>query len=129
MIVTNYDPITKTLNTIFSGAISIQDLTEYFLELGLDQSLPDKLRYFEDHTNAEYTFKPNEIKQLATAIGACFNKFKFIKVAILHSKPKETAYSILAMQQINSPSVKTKVFSTKQAATDWLISEDLPLYS
>lgn len=123
MIRTTYDSANCILHSEFSGPITLNELMDYFYELATNSNLPDSFYYFEDHTEADFVFKAKDLKKVTRLVNTCIKRFKYIKVAIVLSKPKETAYSILALQHIKFPALNALVFSTREAATEWLMSE------
>lgn len=126
MIITTFDASNNILHSKFSGNISFTELIEYFHQLGRNNIFPSSLYYFEDHTEAEYSFKASEVKKLARVLNICITRFEYIRVAIVQSKPKETAFSIMAIQNIKHNKVYALVFSTHEAAMEWLMLHKEP---
>lgn len=123
MILTTYDSKNQIISSKYSGNISLDEISDHFHQLGRTINLPDYLYYYEDHTEAKYTFKAGDVKKIVRLLNICIKRFECIKVAIIQSKPRETAYSILALQYLDFTNINASVFSTTEAANNWLKTE------
>ena len=123
MIKYHFNDDLQILEVIYKGDIKSEDpfkLTKYIRD---DNKLPRKLKVLIDASNGNYNFDPASVGEFIKDINLTLKKYEFIKEAFIHSKPKETAYSILfASGQIES-NYYHNIFSTKEAAFQWLIDK------
>ena len=120
MIQTTYCSETRIISTNYIGKIDAKEIIEYIGNLEITNESYKDLLYFEDQTEAEFIFSPIEIKQIVHALYAKIKDIPSIRVAVLNSRPKETAFSIIAIRLLKAENLHAKVFSTQQAALDWL---------
>lgn len=121
MIHTIYDPELRVISTYYSGKIDAKEIIEYIDKLEVDKKVYENLLYFEDQSKAEFIFNPSEIRKLIHALFTKASSLSAIRVAILNLRPKETAFSLIAIRLLKGKKVNAKVFSTKEAALDWLL--------
>jgi hypothetical protein len=121
MIHTTYHSDTKILSTHYIGKIDATEILEYIKDLNILDINSDKLLYYEDQTQAEFTFKASEIKQIVHALYSKIKGLPSIRVAVVNLHPKETAFSLIAIKLLKAKNMNAKVFCTKEAALDWLL--------
>lgn len=121
MINTIYDPELRVISTNYIGKIDAKEIIDYIDNLDLDKKVYENLLYFEDQSKAEFIFNPSEIRKLIHALFTKVSRLSAIRVAIFNLQPKETAFSLIAIRLLRAKKVHAKVFSTKEAAMDWLL--------
>lgn len=108
---------------VYSGVITEAELVanaqKFFAEAAPDSS------YFilEDGRQATYNL-PRDINH--TILGIVQNhiqKFRVLRVAFVQDKPKETAINVMFEHLIAMPNYRYRVFTTREVALDWLITE------
>ena len=121
MIQTNYNSESKIISTNYIGKIDANEIIEYFGDLNIEGDFKKDLLYIDDHTQAEFDFKALDIKQIVHALYDKIIKLNSIRVAVVNTKPKETAYSLIAIRLLRAKNMHAKAFCTKEAAQDWLL--------
>ena len=127
MITTYYDSQENILFAIYKGIITSEDVIENLKSLLTNADTSKDLIYFEDMTEATFSFKPTEMRKIAKVLSDNISAYRRVTVAILHSKPRETAYSFLALQLIHDRNFNVKIFTTREAAMNWLSAESARL--
>jgi len=107
--------------TTYSGKITAEEIIRYIFHLKLPQKQHKEILYFEDHTEAEFIFNSTEIKQIVHTLYAKIKDNHGIRVAVLNTRPRETAFSIIAIRLLRADNLFARVFCTRQAALDWLL--------
>lgn len=123
MIQYEYNSEMGIVEAVYTGDIHVSDLIAYGDKIYADQSLPRKLLVLTDVTKANYVYSTKEFEELMENLKRHLTAYKFIKVAFIQSKPKETAYSMLVTKMNPSPNYVRGVFSTREAALKWLLSK------
>lgn len=121
MITTTFDSEIDITTTTYQGQIDALELINYISKITLNTDELSKVLYFEDQTNAEFTFSPTEIRQIVHALLVKISSITAIRVAILNTHPRETALSLIAIRLLQAKNIHAKVFSTREAALDWLL--------
>ncbi|QQS51747.1 MAG: hypothetical protein IPM71_03205 [Bacteroidota bacterium] len=121
MINTTFDHKLGIIQTTYSGKITAEEIIRYVFNLRIPQKQEKEILYFEDHTEAEFIFSPAEIKQIVHTLYAKIRNSHGIRVAVLNTRPRETAFSIIAIRLLRADNLYAKVFCTRQAALDWLL--------
>jgi hypothetical protein len=121
MIKTTYNPVTKIISTDYIGKIDAKEILNYISNLSIEDDTYSNLLYLENQTQAEFIFNPSEIKQIVHSLYAKIKNIPSLRVAVLNTHPKETAFSLIAIRLLKAKNVHAKVFCTKEAALDWLL--------
>lgn len=121
MITFEYNSKPGILEVIYSGEINLEELNNYGEQLYKDKSLPRRLKILTDVSNGCYIISPSEFPELKRNLEIHLSAYEHIKAAFVHSKPKETAYSLIISQENSIPNYERKVFSTMSAARRWLL--------
>jgi hypothetical protein len=102
MIQTTFDPETKIISTNYIGKIDASEIIDYIAKLSITDESYHDLLYLEDQTEAEFVFKASEIKKIVHALYAKIKNIPSIRVAVLNTNPKETAFSLIAIRPAHS---------------------------
>ena len=123
MITYIFNKATGILETKFEGDISINDITAYILSLRGDKTLPKKLKIFTDASNGKRTddVVPNDLAILIEENSKSLAERDFIFDAFVVSSSLEMALSMLYQELIKAKNYKFGIFSTKEAALNWLM--------
>jgi hypothetical protein len=109
------------LEVEFIGEIHFTDLFEYGEMIRQDKDLPRDLKILTDATHAIYKLSPEEIALMLYDLKKQIKPYHSVKTAVIQDKPFETAISMLVDVDLNIPDYMHKVFSTREAAMDWLL--------
>jgi hypothetical protein len=120
MIKYTFNEDLQILEVKYEGDIKTEDIINHGQFISKNNTLPRKLKILTDSRNVNYNISPDAIPELTKELKQNLTKYEFIMDAFLHSKPKETAYSILLEVEQKYNNYSHKVFTTKEAAIDWL---------
>ena len=122
MVTYYFNESLQILEVIYEGNISFEDIINHGKYLSENNSFPKKLKILTDARNANYNISPTSIPEIQKALKQNLTKFELVMEAFLHSKPKETAYSILLDEEEEQKhnNYSRKVFNAREAALDWL---------
>jgi len=124
MITNEYDKEKETLFTKFIGTITLKDLLDDINYVCHDVELPRKLKIITDAREATFDFDIEAIPDLIEALRGQVSKYKSVKEAIIHNKPKDTALSMIYKFKLDEfDNFEYRVFSTYGACLAWLNEE------
>ena len=122
MIEVNYYNKLDIFHEHFVGAFTIDDLISHYISVGENNQLPRKLHVIVDYTEAEFIFDIDDLDELAKTVRQNIINYKYVKAAILHTKPYEQAISMMFESLVKDiPNFYTAIFTTKKAAIRWLL--------
>jgi len=122
MITLDFNKKTKILVNTLTGTIDISDVLNMYHQIEHHGSLPANLKIIIDSQEARYSFTEKDLQKIANAIKHLLTKFNSIQEAIVQSTPYETAMAVLYEQMVHFDNFRFKVFSTREAAIQWLES-------
>ena len=124
MITKKFNSETGILESKFEGEITIKQVTDYILDLSEDKTLPKKLKIFSDATNGVFNHEitPNDLKEIVEANQKSIAARECIYDAFIVSSSIEMALGQLYMEFSKSDNYYFNLFSTKEAAMEWLNS-------
>ena len=120
MITINFNTETKILENNLSGTITIADVLNMYHQIEHHGQLPANLKIIIDSHKARYSFTEKDLQEIANAIKHLLTKFNSIQEAIIQSTPYETAMAVLYEQMVQIENFRFKVFSSYEAAIQWL---------
>lgn len=122
MITYQFNTKTAIVESLIEGEISIQDFTSYLLSLSKEKHFPDTLKIFSNGEKGRFAkhVNPEDMYKIADAIQELLKKHKKVYTAFIISTSLETAMAELYKDFSSSKNYKFKVFSTKEAAIQWL---------
>lgn len=123
MITFHFNSEINILEVSYQGKISMEELFEYGRKIRNNKTYPRDLKIFTDATKADYAIKEKDIHTLLRSIEKDVNDYYKVKSAMLHSSPKETAISMILEFEEKIPKYSHRIFSTREAALQWLIED------
>lgn len=120
MITFCYNNDLKILEVFYEGCICSEEILTYGKIITQSKDFPRELKVLIDARKANYNFTAETVKILTQIIRQNMRNYTFMKVAMLHAKPLETAYSMLIENDNHSKNYYHKVFNSKNAAITWL---------
>ncbi len=122
MITYNFNNETGMLETTFEGKITVVELIDYIESVRDDNTLPKKLKIFSDGSNGRFATKvnPKELKRFLDINKVTLKQKDFIYDAYVVSGSVEMALGMLYKNLIKIKNYKFNIFSTKEAALNWL---------
>ena len=124
MITYRFNKKTAMVESVIEGENTIEDFTNYLLSLSKEQNFPDILKVFSNGEKGRFAkhVNPEDMYKIANAIQELLKKHKKVYTAFIISTSLETAMAELYKDFSSSKNYKFKVFSTKEAAIQWLNS-------
>ena len=104
----------------FTGDVNYQEIAEYLKRFESLEHLPADLRLIYDFSEANLTVDPDDIQKISSMADAVTTKYKSVRTAFLVTKPMETAFTMLFIQEKSEMDKKRKVFTTREVAEEWL---------
>ncbi len=122
MITYHFNEKDGILNVKFEGVVSTNDMLNYILDLQNDEKLPQKLKILSEATEAKFAEKVGrkELLKFLEENKKSLSQREFVYDAFIVSGSFETALGMIYKELIKVPNYKFNVFSTKQAALNWL---------
>lgn len=120
MISSVFNDKLQILETIFLGDIYLKDIVQYIQQTKENFSFPRVLKILTDSRNAEFKFSLDDLETIIFENNSSLENYTQIIDAIIADKPKTTAVLMLYQELEKNPKYDFQVFSTKQAAENWL---------
>lgn len=110
------------LEVTFIGEVSISEVFDYIKAVREDESLPKGLKIFSDATNAKFAekVKKKDLIKFIEENRISLEKRDYMHDAFIVSSTIELALGMLYRTIIRFPNYKFNIFSTKNAAINWL---------
>lgn len=122
MIKYKFNTENKILETKVTGEVSPNDFSEYIISLSKDKTLPKVLKIFTDASERRFpkNVKPEDLLKIAEANLKSLAVRDMICDAFVLSSSFETALGFLYKDFSEAENYFFNIFSTKEAAFDWL---------
>lgn len=114
------------LDSKFIGEVNLQEIVDYIVATKNNQSYPRVLKILTDATKAEMGFSGESLSTIVEENNKSLEKYDAIIDAIVIDSPRETALSQLYQELSKTKKYTFSVFSTREAALEWLESSGLP---
>ncbi len=120
MVITNFNDQTGILDSNFTGDVTLKEVVDYIYATKENKNYPRKLKILTDATNSNMNFTASDLCAIVNANNQSLEKYHYIIDAIVIESPKETALSILYQEIAKNKKYRFQVFSTREAAVEWL---------
>jgi hypothetical protein len=120
VVITKFDKVTGILRSRFEGNVTLEEIIEYIDETRKNISYPRGLKILTEADNAEFDFKPDDLLAIVEANNKSIEEYDYIIDAIIVSDSKATALSMLYQEFSKNKKYRFNIFSTKEAASEWL---------
>ncbi len=100
--------------------VSKEDMLQGLDFLLKNTKLPESIRILEDAIESEVTFTIKDVPSFIEKLRIVSQRFLSIKHAVIHKSPKNTALAMLIDSYNLEPIYKLGVFTTQNAALNWL---------
>jgi hypothetical protein len=122
MIHSYYNKKTNILETHFEGEIGIEEMFEYIVSVRENISLPQKLKIYSYASIAKFDENVNrkDLVRFLNENKITLDQKEFIYDAFVVSGAFEMALGMLYRELNKIKNYKFEVFSTKEAAINWL---------
>jgi len=112
----------QIVESIFKGDISEQDVLEYLNAFNENKTYPRHLKTLADTSLAKFSFSYRSLKAFNQAKTASLENYTIVITAVIVNSPATAAIATLYQSIAKNKKYKYKVFSTQEAAIDWLDS-------
>jgi hypothetical protein len=125
MINCNFDSTEGLLLVEFTGEITVEELTTYIISVRENKELPQKLKILSDASNGKFAKRigRKELLNFLEENRITLAKKEAIYDAFVLSSTFEMALGMLYKEFNRIKNYKFNVFSTKEAALEWLNKE------
>lgn len=120
MVVSEFNPLTGILEAKFEGSVYLKEILDYIISTKNNKELPRDLKIITDASQASYNFSYKELQNIVIENKKSLKQYNSITDAIVVTDPNTTAISMLYQELEKTKKYKFKIFSTKEAALDWL---------
>ena len=120
MINHKYNTDTNILEVVYSGRITNKDLENFGEYIMNEKQLPRNLNILTDAGKAIYDLERINFRKMVKDMEKHLQPYIFVKNALIHEKPNETAVSMIFERNSLFSNYKQKIFCTKKAALNWL---------
>lgn len=104
----------------FAGPVTFTEVKEYLGKFKKIENLPLDIKLLYDFLEGEIDFIEEDLINIARIADDATQKYTSIRTAFVASEPDTTAFSVLFSQLRTNPNNKRHVFSTTEAALNWL---------
>jgi len=120
MITVKFNEATGILDSKYTGEVTLDEIVDYIVSTKENISYPRFLKILTDATQAEMNFPGDALSTIVDENNKSLERYDTIVDAIVIDSPRETALSLLYKELSRSLKYRFKVFSTREAATEWL---------
>jgi len=120
MLTWDFNHQTGILETKYMGNIYLQEVVDYIRATKENKDHPRDLKIISDASQAIFVFTINDLEVIINENNASLEKYDSIIDALIVEDPKSTALSILYQRLERNNKYKFNVFSTHEAAEEWL---------
>ncbi len=120
MIHYSFNRTGTTVTAIFSGNIGLNNIKHFYTELARFYGDLQVINMLQDERNANFTETDQIIRNGKELLEILTAKFKKVRIGILQTRPIETAYSTLFIDQVNDQRVELRIFYSEENVNNWL---------
>ena len=122
MIIANFNSVNGILYTTITGPTTIDDLNDWLKGINSNNVQESCLKLITDARNASYNFTADDSKPNDKILKDLCARYTWIKAAVIHKNPKETALSMVMKTRVGIPNYTQMIFSTLEAAENWIMN-------
>ncbi len=120
MITYKYDVDKDFVLILYTGDIYVEDVIDNINRIFSTIKLPRNLLVLEDAREANYHIDIDDNGKIREAIAQYIENIESLKIAFIQNKPMETTINLDYEYDMPFRNMRYKVFSTKEAACQWL---------
>jgi hypothetical protein len=120
MIKSTFKNELNILETQFKNDVYVQDIINYIKATKENKRYPRTLKILTDASQALFKFSVNDLNTIISENNKSLEKYDAIIDAIIIDSPQEAALSILYQELAKNKKYYFNVFSTHEAAKNWL---------
>ena len=122
MVFSDFDHKKQILISRFEGDVNLKEITDYIDAARLNKEHPRKLRIITDSRKSNMLLKPEDLPAIVKANNLSLKEYTYIIDAIILENPHDIAMSYLYKELSKTDNYYFKLFSTYDAAVNWLIN-------
>jgi hypothetical protein len=122
MVISKFNSKIGILETKFEGKVSVKDMLDYIFSIRKNSNLPSILKIYSDATDAKFeeNVSRKDLEKFLEENRITLAQKAFVYDAFVISSTFETALGMLYRELNKIENYKFEVFSTKEAAIEWL---------
>ncbi|MFZ4462559.1 MAG: hypothetical protein ACOYN5_01840 [Bacteroidales bacterium] len=120
MVENRFDEKEGILYVKISGEVGLQDMFQAMGFLIQNNYLPKDLKILEDARQAKVLFNISDLDEISYKMKQSLKDFDTVRHAVIHSSPKNSAFTIIISQKVNFNGYLLKEFSSEKSAKAWL---------
>lgn len=120
MIIWEFNHETGILESKFIGEVYLKEIVDYIRATKDNKNYPRKLKIKTNALESSFVFSVNDLEVIIYENNKSLENYEAIIDAIVIEDPKSTALSMLYQRLDKNEKYKFNVFSTTEAAQDWL---------
>jgi len=124
MVKTSFDGQLGILDSSFEKNVTVDEIVNYITATRLNKRYPRVLKILTDATTATMDFSPTDLNRIVEENLKSLEVYDQIIDAIVIDSPRVTAMSLLYKDLAKSDKYRFEVFSTRETALKWLMSQN-----
>lgn len=120
MITNTFLPDKGVLESIWGGEVNLDQIVNYIRETKENKEYPRKLKIITHAHASNLLLQPDDLRVIVEENNQSLSHYDAIIDAFIANEAQVAALSILYEKFSRMPTYKFKVFSTPDAAMDWL---------
>ena len=125
MIRHHYNPQEQLLLTKVSGEVVLEEIKYHYQVLRYLEDVPKRLNVLIDCRRVKFKVDIDELKTTAREVELALSVYEGIREAILVEQPEQTVMAMMFQEYSKGlENYCFNVFSTKEAAMEWLLSSE-----
>ena len=120
MVTAKFNLKTNILESKFEGNVILSEIINYIKATKENDSYPRKLKILTNSREAVFNFSIEDLECIVEENYKSLEKYNLIIDAIIIDDPKNTVLSMLYLELAKTKKYKFEIFSTKEAAINWL---------
>ena len=119
-LITRYDSNLGILFVHPAEYLAADFIIDYYRHLAKESNYPRKLKALCNTSATAHPVQPGDIGPMVEALKEACKKYQEIREAFIAENPHMTAITTLFSQKAASTNYRSRVFSTNEAAINWL---------
>lgn len=120
MVIWEFNHETGILESKFIGEVYLKEIVDYIRATKDNKNYPRKLKIKTNALESSFVFSVNDLEVIIYENNKSLENYEAIIDAIVIEDPKSTALSMLYQRLDKNEKYKFNVFSTTEAAQEWL---------
>ena len=122
MVFSDFDHQKQILVTRFEGEIFLKEIIDYINVTKINKDYPRELRILTDSSKSNMLLSAEDLPMIVEENNNALKEYTYIVDAIVLGNPHDTAISYLYKEISKNKNYFFKLFSSNEAAIQWLIN-------